>query len=124
MSDDDKPDLTAVLEHYDVATKDRASYMTRCPLHEDRTPSLSVNTTKDLWNCHSCGEKGDAYSLIQLKEDCSFVEARQKAKALGLATGTATEEGGEESGSAYGGRRKKARGPGSTGSSYVPAWRR
>ena len=31
----------------------------RCPLHADRTPSLSFNTEKGVWKCHAgCGEGG------------------------------------------------------------------
>ena len=31
----------------------------RCPFHDDRTPSLIVSTTKNLWRCHgACGVGG------------------------------------------------------------------
>ena len=31
----------------------------RCPFHEDKTPSLSVNLDKGVWKCHTgCGEGG------------------------------------------------------------------
>ena len=30
----------------------------RCPFHEDRNPSLSLNLALGLWNCHSCGASG------------------------------------------------------------------
>jgi hypothetical protein len=32
---------------------------TRCPFHEDKSPSLSVNFAKGTWNCHAgCGGGG------------------------------------------------------------------
>lgn len=126
MSEDDKPDLNELLEHYGSPTKLRVSYMTRCPLHDDRTPSFSVNTDKGLWNCHSCGERGDAYTLIMKKEEIDFVGARAFAATLGLATGGAGGSDSELSGSAYGGRRKVAgrKGDRPRDGGYVPAWRR
>ena len=30
----------------------------RCPFHEDKNPSLSLNLAKGIWNCHSCGKSG------------------------------------------------------------------
>jgi DNA primase len=44
----------------------RGSAMNRmfsCPLHEDRTPSLSINMEEGLWKCHSCGEGGNIEKL-------------------------------------------------------------
>lgn len=32
--------------------------MAHCPLHKDRTPSLSVDLDADVFCCHSCGVKG------------------------------------------------------------------
>lgn len=40
--------------------------MVRCPLHEDRTPSLSVNLNTGLWVCFSCGEKGTVQKLARI----------------------------------------------------------
>ena len=40
--------------------------MVRCPLHEDRTPSLSVNLNSGLWVCFSCGEKGTVQKLARI----------------------------------------------------------
>lgn len=38
----------------------------RCPAHDDKTPSASLNTEKNLWQCHTagCGAKGDIISLL------------------------------------------------------------
>ncbi|MCK5614072.1 hypothetical protein KAR91_70060, partial [Candidatus Pacearchaeota archaeon] len=38
----------------------------KCPVHNDNTPSVFLNTKKNKWICHaaSCGEKGDVISLL------------------------------------------------------------
>ena len=40
-------------------------YIASCPFpnHNDKNPSFSVNTDSGLWNCKSCGEKGNAYKF-------------------------------------------------------------
>jgi len=39
-------------------------YVTSCPFHEDRTPSLSLSPEKGLWHCFSCGRGGDGIGLV------------------------------------------------------------
>ncbi len=43
-----------------------AGIIVRCPSHEDRTPSCSVQNRQGvlLWRCHGCGAHGDALSLV------------------------------------------------------------
>lgn len=36
----------------------------RCPLHRDKTPSLSINTIDKTYNCFSCGDKGTLNKLL------------------------------------------------------------
>jgi hypothetical protein len=40
-------------------------YAARCPFHEDRHPSFSINARSGLWQCHAadCGRKGNAHEL-------------------------------------------------------------
>ncbi|WP_368068010.1 CHC2 zinc finger domain-containing protein [Streptomyces sp. VNUA116] len=100
--------------------------MAPCPFHEDATPSMSFNTDRGLWKCHSCGRGGDSYTLIMEKETTSFVGARALAASLALATRDAG--GGDQhlSGSTYGGRRPVSGRPRDRAGrgGYVPAWRR
>jgi DNA primase len=39
--------------------------MYRCPLHDDRTASLSVNLDTGLWLCFGCGRKGGIKTLFR-----------------------------------------------------------
>ena len=114
-NDDEEFDLAALMSHYGVRISGRLSQMTNCPLHEDRTPSLSVNIGKGLWNCHSCGEGGNTLTLIALKEEVDYRRAREIAEQLGAggggsSAGPAVREG------AYGraprpGKRRSSKGP-------------
>ena len=71
-----KPPLEALLEYYGSRVgKERD--VTNCPLHEDRTPSLSYDTARNLWNCFSCGRGGDSLTLIEKMEGVDFAGARE-----------------------------------------------
>lgn len=39
--------------------KNGKSYHGLCPFHDDTNPSLSINPTKNLWQCFGCGAGGD-----------------------------------------------------------------
>ncbi|MFG3223237.1 CHC2 zinc finger domain-containing protein [Kitasatospora sp. NPDC048194] len=126
-ADEQKPTLEAAFDHYGVEYNPQRSIgMAPCPLHEDGTPSLSYNTDRQVWKCHSCGQGGDSYSLIMMKESTDFVGARALAASVALATRDAGGGDGLLSGSAYGGRRAlPGRSRDRAGrAGYVPAWRR
>ncbi len=40
--------------------------MAHCPLHEDRTPSLSIHQGEGMWRCHSCGARGGLDKLYAM----------------------------------------------------------
>jgi len=47
----------------------------RCPFHEERTPSFSVNPIERLFYCFGCGKGGDAITFVRETESLDFVEA-------------------------------------------------
>lgn len=49
-----------------ASTRQAGGYIIRCPVHDERTPSCSVQTRQGivLWRCHGCGATGDALSLV------------------------------------------------------------
>ena len=40
-------------------------FIALCPFHNDRNPSFNGNLQTGLWNCKSCGEKGNAYQFAK-----------------------------------------------------------
>jgi DNA primase len=50
-------------------------YMGRCPFHEERTPSFSVNPVEKLYYCFGCGKGGDVISFVRETESLDFVGA-------------------------------------------------
>jgi len=118
--------LRAALEHYGVRLRSRDAQMVACPLHEDRTPSCSVDLAKGVWNCHSCSQGGGAYRLIELKEGVNPERARAIAANISGTTGRAGSGGGAIRGSSYtgGGSVPRPTRNHGTGGGYRPSWRR
>ena len=52
-----------------------ARWTGRCPFHEERTPSFSVNPVEKLYHCFGCGKGGDAITFVRETESLDFVEA-------------------------------------------------
>jgi len=47
-------------------------YVGLCPLHEESRPSFYVNTHKDVFYCHGCGQGGDLIRFQQLSGQLPF----------------------------------------------------
>jgi len=51
-------------------------YICRCPFHDDKTPSLVVTPSKNLWNClGACGTGGSVIDWVIKREGVSFRRA-------------------------------------------------
>jgi DNA primase len=50
-------------------------YVGRCPFHEEKTPSFSVNPVEKLYYCFGCGKGGDIVSFVRETESLDFVGA-------------------------------------------------
>lgn len=64
--------------------RQHAGFLIRCPVHDDRTPSCSVQDRDGvvLWNCHACGESGDALDLIAAVRGGTFADALAEGAQL------------------------------------------
>ena len=50
-------------------------YTGRCPFHEERTPSFSVNAADKLFYCFGCGKGGDVITFVREAENLDFTAA-------------------------------------------------
>ena len=57
-------------------------FFTHCPLHEDKTPSLSINAGANRYYCFSCGRGGGIIKFLMDYEGLSFDDAVEKAAGL------------------------------------------
>jgi DNA primase len=52
-----------------------ARFVGRCPFHEERTPSFSVNPEKGIYYCFGCQKGGDAIRFVEETENLDFAGA-------------------------------------------------
>ena len=62
-------------EGHTLTPSGRNTFMTLCPFHDDKTPSLSVDTVKQLYHCFGCEEGGDIFNYVMKKRNLKFNEA-------------------------------------------------
>ena len=61
------------------------NYQARCPFHNEKSPSFSVNREKQFYHCFGCGASGNAISFLMDYERQTFVEAVETlAETLGI----------------------------------------
>jgi DNA primase len=68
-------DMVAVVSPRTQLRKQGARWMGRCPFHEERTPSFSVNPQDKLFYCFGCGKGGDLISFVRETENLDFTGA-------------------------------------------------
>jgi DNA primase len=68
-------DFVAVVEERTPLRKAGARLTGRCPFHEERTPSFSVNAVDKLYYCFGCGAKGDMITFVRETQGLDFVGA-------------------------------------------------
>ena len=68
-------DMVDLVSQYTDLRKAGANYSGRCPFHEERTPSFSVNPTEKLFYCFGCGAGGNLFGFVQQKENLDFAAA-------------------------------------------------
>ena len=52
-----------------------------CPFHDEKSPSLSVSPTRNLFHCFGCGVGGDVIRFMERIEHLSFTEAVENLAA-------------------------------------------
>jgi DNA primase len=65
--------------------KKGVSYVGLCPFHNDKTPSLMVTPSKNIFKCFACGEGGGPVQFVMKHEKLSYYEAlKYLAKKFGI----------------------------------------
>lgn len=53
-------------------------FMARCPFHQEKTPSFSLDAAKGVYHCFGCGVGGNAFSFLMNLEGLTYVEAVER----------------------------------------------
>lgn len=76
--------IAAILSHHDIVevvgkyvhlTKRGRNMIGLCPFHSEKTPSFTVSSEKQIFNCFGCGVGGNVIKFVMEIEGYSFREA-------------------------------------------------
>ncbi len=85
--------IVDVVSTYVPLNKRGGNYWGLCPFHHERTPSFSVNESKQIFHCFGCGKGGGAIRFVMEIEHLPFRDAVEKLAAQAGLT-MPNEEGG------------------------------
>ncbi|MFO7936413.1 MAG: DNA primase [Kiritimatiellia bacterium] len=92
-------DIVELIRERVEIKKSGSSFKGRCPFHNEKTPSFTVNPTRQSYKCFGCGAGGDAFKFVMEYDGLTFIEAvRQLADRVGVVI--------EEKHDKYAGKRK------------------
>ena len=74
-------DIVEVVERYVPLKRSGRNSVGICPFHDDRNPSMSVNSQMGIFHCFSCKAGGNAIKFIMEYEKISYPEAIEKLAA-------------------------------------------
>jgi DNA primase len=67
--------LVELFEEVTAVRRHGRTSMARCPFHDEKTPSCSLDDTKGLYHCFGCGAAGDAIEFVKRTRQLTFPEA-------------------------------------------------
>lgn len=77
--------IVDVVSAYLPLTKKGANYWGLCPFHHEKTPSFSVNESRQIFHCFGCGKGGGPIRFVMEMDGLPFPEAvRKLAEQAGL----------------------------------------
>lgn len=64
--------ITQVIQYFNIQARRN---MCKCPFHDERTASLSISPTKNIFKCFGCGKAGDPIKFVEYYNNCDFKSA-------------------------------------------------
>lgn len=67
-------DIIEIIGGFIKLKKRGANYLGNCPFHNEKTPSFTVSSSKEIYKCFGCGKSGNTIGFIMDHEKYSYVE--------------------------------------------------
>jgi DNA primase len=81
----DRLDIVEVVDRRVKLKKTGKNYSARCPFHDEKTPSFSVQPEKQFYYCFGCGAGGNALGFVMDYENLDFPQAVESlASSVGM----------------------------------------
>ena len=78
-------DIVEVIGSYFPLKRAGANFTAICPFHKEKTPSFSVNSSKQIFHCFGCHQGGDVFKFVQEYENIGFLDSvKRLAERAGI----------------------------------------
>ncbi|MFZ2889264.1 DNA primase, partial [Sulfuricurvum sp.] len=74
-------DIVDVVGSYIELKRAGSSFKAPCPFHDEKSPSFTVNPTRQQYHCFGCGAHGDGIKFVMEYEKLNYPEAIEKLAA-------------------------------------------
>jgi DNA primase len=91
----DRVDITEVVGHHVSLTRAGQNLKGLCPFHQEKSPSFTVNSSKQIFYCFGCGAGGTVFTFLTRITGASFPEV---VRDLGRKVGIEVQEPAGQSG--------------------------
>ena len=82
----ERVDIVEVVDRRVKLKKAGKNYSARCPFHDEKTPSFTVNGEKQFFYCFGCGAGGNALGFVMDYDNVDFPQAVETlANGVGMA---------------------------------------
>jgi len=75
-------DVVDVVSNYITLKKAGANFKACCPFHGEKTPSLVISPTKQIFHCFGCGIGGDSIKFVMEYEKLTYPESIEKLASM------------------------------------------
>lgn len=75
-------DIVDLIDSRVPLKKSGNNFVARCPFHNEKTPSFSVNRSRQIYHCFGCGVSGNAISFLMSFNHLDFIEAVEDLAAF------------------------------------------
>jgi len=68
-------DIVDIISSYVHLRKRGKNFVGLCPFHQEKTPSFTVSSDKQIFHCFGCGAGGNVFKFLMDFKNISFIEA-------------------------------------------------
>lgn len=82
----ERVDITQIVSDYVTLSRAGQNLKGLCPFHQEKTPSFTVSSSRQMFHCFGCGEGGNVFTFLMKIEGTDFPETvRELGRRVGIA---------------------------------------